>query len=114
MIVGGLAGKAVAVTVLPAWEAVPAVIAPEQWIAAAVARVAAAVLFKVLAAVAAPQPAPARGAPRAGGVSAVAVAAPEAEVVHAAEEAVGDVGETSHIPLSGKPGVHGWDFRCQV
>jgi hypothetical protein len=95
VIVGASAGKAVAVTVLPAWEAVPAVIAPEQWtVAAALARLAAAVLSKALAAVAAPHPAPARVAARVGEVS-VVVAAPEEEVVvvDAAEAAAGGVGK---------------------
>ena len=96
MIVGLLAGKAV-----------PAAIVPQQWtVAAAVARVAAAVLSKALAAVAAPQPAPARAAARVGEVSVVAVAAPEEEVVVdvAAEEAAAGVGRESQIPLSGTIG----------
>jgi hypothetical protein len=113
VIVGALAGKAVAVTVLPAWEVVPAVIAPQQWtVAAAVARVAAAVLSKALAAAVAQQPAPARAAARVGEVVA-AVPGAAAVVVDAAEEAAAVVGKASQIPLSGTIGS--WlDVRCQV
>lgn len=102
----GLAGKAVAVTVPPAWEVVPAVIAQEQWIVAAAVARAEAVLSKALAAVAAPQPAPARAAARVGEVSVVAVAAPEEVVVdEVAEEAAAGVGKASQIPLSGTIGA---------
>jgi hypothetical protein len=77
------------------------VVAPVNWragtapehrtVAAAVARVAAAVLSKALAVVAAPQPAPARAAARVGEVVA---ALPEEEVVvDVAEEAGGGVGK---------------------
>ena len=99
--------------IVAAWEVVPAVIAPEQRIAAAVARVAEAVLSKALAAVAAPQPAPARAAARVGEVSVVAVAAPEEEVVEdVVEEAAAGVGKASQIPLSGTIGAR-FDLRCQ-
>ena len=113
VIAGGLAGKALMVAVLPPWEAVPAVIAPEQWtVAAALARVLAAVLSKALAAVAAPHSAPARAAARVGEV--LVVAAPEAEVVvGVAEEAVAGVGKRWQIPLRGTIGPR-FDFRGRV